>query len=99
MLAVAPVASDVGALTETVMAGGVLELLPPQAVRKRVNAVIVARRMLWGRFIAHLRTGSGDAGSEVQLCWVCGSKIRGGFELQSSDRRGEAAGRVDSFGH
>jgi hypothetical protein len=61
MLAVAPVASDAGALTETVTAGGVFELPPPQAVRKSVIAPVTERERLRRKFIAYLRAGPEDA--------------------------------------
>ena len=61
MLAVAPVASDAGALTETVTAGGVFELPPPQAVRKSVIAAVSVRERFRRKFIVHLRAGPEDA--------------------------------------
>jgi hypothetical protein len=86
MDAVVPVTSEVGALTETVTAGGVFELPPPQAVRKSVNAAIAVRKMLWREFIAHLRAGSVSVLNEGRIRWVGGSRIRGCSEAELSDR-------------
>jgi hypothetical protein len=98
--AVAPVVRELGCpLRVTVTeGGGGVELLPPQAVRKSVNAAAIAvRERLRRKFIVHLRAGPENAPGQIGGRWMGGSEIRECCEPQSFGRRRQAAGPADSF--